>query len=41
VTTLDGWPALLARPGRDERLLELGVRLEERLGAGTRAESVL
>jgi Asp-tRNA(Asn)/Glu-tRNA(Gln) amidotransferase A subunit family amidase len=32
---------LLARPGCDERLLELGVRLEEQLGAGTRAESVL
>jgi len=32
---------LLARPGCDERLLDLGVRLEEQLGAGTRAESVL
>jgi aspartyl-tRNA(Asn)/glutamyl-tRNA(Gln) amidotransferase subunit A len=29
---------LLARPGCDERLLELGVRLEEQLSAGTRAE---
>jgi Asp-tRNA(Asn)/Glu-tRNA(Gln) amidotransferase A subunit family amidase len=32
---------LLTRPGCDERLLELGVRLEGQLGAGTRAESVL
>ena len=31
---------LLARQGCDERLLELGVRLEQHLGTGTQAESV-